>query len=101
MLIEIIGKFHIYIYMCVYESSGLTYLLSVICILLLVKYLSTKLASSLWHDKGESVEQSFFRTRLDWFEDSTQSVWNVCINFDTWKNIEKCTVLEEIVSREN
>ena len=34
-------------------------------------------------------------TRLDWFEDSTESFWNVCIKFDTWKNIENCTVLEE------
>ena len=33
--------------------------------------------------------------RLDWIEDSTQSVWNVCINFDTQKNIENCTVLGE------
>ena len=33
-------------------------------------------------------------TILDWDEDLTQSVWNVCIKFDTWKNIENCTVLE-------
>ena len=40
-------------------------------------------------------------TRLDWVEDSTQSVWNVFIKFDTWKNIENCNVLEETVLREN
>ena len=34
-------------------------------------------------------------------EDSTQSVWNVSIKFDTRKNTENCTVLEEKVSREN
>ena len=34
-------------------------------------------------------------TRLDRVEDSTQSVLNVCIEFDTWKNIEKCTDIEE------
>ena len=34
-------------------------------------------------------------TWLDLVEESTQSVWNVCINFDTWNNIENCTVLEK------
>ena len=34
-------------------------------------------------------------TRLYWVEDLTQSVWNVCIEFDTLKNIENCNVLEE------
>ena len=33
--------------------------------------------------------------RLDWVEESTQSVWNVCTKFDTWKNFEKSTVIEE------
>ena len=41
------------------------------------------------------MEQEFYMTRLDWVEDSTQSVWNVCIKFDTLNNIKKCTVLEE------
>ena len=40
-------------------------------------------------------------TRLDWVEDSTQSVWNVCIKFDTQKNIENFTVIEKIALREN
>ena len=43
----------------------------------------------------------FYMTKLYWVEDSAQSVWNVSIKFDTWKNIENCTVLEEKVSREN
>ena len=34
-------------------------------------------------------------TILDWVEDYTKSVWSVCIEFDTCKNIENCTVLEE------
>ena len=39
-------------------------------------------------------------TRLDLVEEYTQSVWNFCIEFDTLKNIENCTVLEEkIVKR--
>ena len=33
--------------------------------------------------------------RLDWVEESTQSILNVCIEFDTWKNIENFTFLEE------
>ena len=33
--------------------------------------------------------------RLDWVEESTESVWNDCIEFDTWNNIENCIVLEE------
>ena len=38
--------------------------------------------------------------RLYLFEDLTWSLWNVCIDFDTWKNIGKFTVLEEnIVKR--
>ena len=41
------------------------------------------------------MEQDFYMNRLDWVEDLTQSVWNVCIKFDTWKNIENYTVLEE------
>ena len=48
-------------------------------------------------DKGQFVEQEFYMTILDWDEDLTQSVWNVCINFDTWKNIENWTFLEEIL----
>ena len=34
-------------------------------------------------------------TRLYWVEESTKQVWNVCIKFDTLKNIENFTVLEE------
>ena len=26
---------------------------------------------------------------------STKSVWNVYIKFDTWKNTENCTILEQ------
>ena len=33
-------------------------------------------------------------TRLDLVEDSTQSVWNDCIKFDTWKEHWKMSVLE-------
>ena len=33
--------------------------------------------------------------KINWVEDSNKSVWNVCIKFDTWKNIEKFTVIEE------
>ena len=60
--------------------------------------LSTKVI--YWQDTGESVEQEFYITRLDWFEDSTQSVLNVCINFDTWKKIENCNALGKTVLRE-
>ena len=41
------------------------------------------------------MEQEFYITILYWVEDSTQSVWNVCIEFDKWKNIENYTVIEE------
>ena len=41
------------------------------------------------------MEQEFYMTRIDWVEESTQSVWYVCIEFDTWNNTENCTVLEE------
>ena len=40
-------------------------------------------------------------TQLDWVEESTQSVWNVSIKFDTWKNIENFTVLKKKALREN
>ena len=43
----------------------------------------------------------FYITQMDWFEDSTQSVWNISKKFDTQKNIEDCTVLKEKVFREN
>ena len=39
--------------------------------------------------------QDFYMTRLDLIEDSTQSVWNVCIKFDAWKEHWKLSVLEE------
>ena len=41
------------------------------------------------------MKQDFYVTRLDLVEDSAQSVWNVGIKFDTWKNIENCTVIEQ------
>ena len=43
--------------------------------------------------------KGFYMNQLDWVEESTQSVWNVCIKFDTWNNIENFTVLEETVLR--
>ena len=33
-------------------------------------------------------------TRLDWVEDLTKSVWNVCIKFNTLKEYWKLSVLE-------
>ena len=41
-----------------------------------------------WKDTGYSVEQDLYMTILDWFEYLTQSVWNVCIKFDTWKTLK-------------
>ena len=41
------------------------------------------------------MEQEFYITRLYLDEKSTQSARNVFIKFDTWKNIENCTSLEE------
>ena len=35
-----------------------------------------------WHNTGWSIEQELFIIRLDWFEELTQSVWNV---WRTWK----------------
>ena len=32
---------------------------------------------------------------IDWVEDSTQSVWNVCIKFDTWREHWKMSILGE------
>ena len=40
------------------------------------------------------MEQDFCMNRLDWVEQSTQSVWNVYIKFDTWKEYWKLSVLE-------
>ena len=37
-----------------------------------------------WQNTGYSMEQYFCMIRLDWFEDSTQSVWNV---WRTLKNV--------------
>ena len=41
------------------------------------------------------MEQEFRKTRLDLVEESTQSVWNVCISFDTWKEHLKLSTIEE------
>ena len=38
-----------------------------------------------WKNTGYSMEQEFYMARLYWVEVSTQSVWNVCIKFDTQK----------------
>ena len=45
-----------------------------------------------WKDIVYSMEKDFYITLLNWFEVLTQSVWNVWIKFDTWNNIEICTV---------
>ena len=55
---------------------------------LLINFPTDKRQKSLWN-KVLSI------TGLDLVEDSTQSVLNVSIKFDTWKNIENCTVIEE------
>ena len=55
------------------------------------------------------MEKDSFMTRLDWVEESTQSVWTFCIKFDTWKEHWKMSVIEgkqcfskyETVLREN
>ena len=49
----------------------------------------------LWQDTGKSAEQEYYMTIIDLVKDSTQSVWNFCIRFDTWNNIENCTVIEK------
>ena len=41
------------------------------------------------------MKQELYMTQLDWVEDLIQSFWNVCIEFDTWKNTENYTALEE------
>ena len=41
------------------------------------------------------MEQEFYMTIPYLVEDSTQLVWNVSIEFDTWNNIENCSILEE------
>ena len=35
------------------------------------------------HNSGHYIEQKLCITRLDWVEESTQSVWNVCITLET------------------
>ena len=40
------------------------------------------------------MEQEFYMTRLDWAQDSNQSLWNVCIVFYTLKENWKLYVLE-------
>ena len=46
------------------------------------------------------MEQELYMTIIDWVEDSNQSVWNICIKFDTWNNIEKYTVIIKKLFRE-
>ena len=51
------------------------------------------------YNRGDSIQggiyvKESYITRIDWFEDSTQSVWNVCIKFDTWKEHWKLYVIE-------
>ena len=48
-----------------------------------------------WQNTGYSTEQEFYMTRLDWDEELTQSVWNVCIIVDTRKENWKLSVIEE------
>ena len=45
-----------------------------------------RLVQEGWQNTWYSVEQEFYMTRLYWVYDLTQSVWNVCIKFDTWKD---------------
>ena len=40
------------------------------------------------------MEQELYMTRLGWVEESTQSVWNVCIKFDIWLKNWKLSGLE-------
>ena len=40
------------------------------------------------------MEQEFYMTILYLVDYSTQSIWNVCIKFDTWKEHWKLSVLE-------
>ena len=40
------------------------------------------------------MEKEFSMTRLDWVGNLTQSVWNVCIKFDTWNEHWKLSVIE-------
>ena len=49
----------------------------------------------VWQNAEYSAEQEFYMNRLDSVEEYTQSIWNVCIKFDTQNNIENCTVIEE------
>ena len=52
------------------------------------------LVQEVLQDTGYSMEQELCINRLDWVEYSTQSVWNVFIKFDTWKEHWKLSVLE-------
>ena len=47
-----------------------------------------------WKNTWYSTEQELCMTRLDWVEYLTQSVWNVCIKFDTREEHWKLSVLE-------
>ena len=52
------------------------------------------------YKKGKSIQESLghkvlYTTQIYWVEESTQSVWNVGIKFDTWEKIESCTVIKE------
>ena len=48
-----------------------------------------------WQYTGYFVEQELYMTILYWVEDLNQPIWNICIKFDTWNNIENCTFMEE------
>ena len=37
----------------------------------------------MWQDTGNYVEQEFYKTEIYLIEDFTQSVCNICIEFDT------------------
>ena len=41
----------------------------------------------VWQGTWYSIKQEFYMTRLYWVKESTQLVWNICIKFDTLKNI--------------
>ena len=47
-----------------------------------------------WQDTVKSMGKEFYMTRVYWFQDSTQSVWNFFIKFDRCYNIKNCTVIE-------
>ena len=64
------------------------------CIMVRLDNWGRTLVQEVWQNKLKSTEQELCMNRIDWVEYLTQSVWNVCIKFDTQKGHWRLSFLE-------